>query len=122
MREVIIRRYDLKQDFEESILDYVLSKDRIAIIGLPGVGKSALARIIAAKYNYQSIMNGVSKNKRAILLSPGQITEKTPHGTLEVVQIGSQFILIPTISIPIVPTESWDILREIISILDSLSN
>src|SRR5215207_3189093 len=118
-----VSRNDIEKDLEDKIVEEIFDKkDQIAIVGLPGIGKSTLARMIVAKYNkkVKANQNNV-KDKAAILLSLGQSIDKAQKKS-ERVQIDNKGESVPIVSVPSNLTESEDILKIIPSLKSQTEN
>ena len=105
-----VYRDDVSKSFENDIIES-LSSNNIALLGFPGVGKSAVVRAIAAKYNKQEKPVVILTFTRAI---------KEPTGRIEMVDIDNREIAIPIITIPSTSTSGEEVLKAIVSSLNSI--
>jgi hypothetical protein len=117
-----IDRIDKQESFESNVTSWL--EDNVAILGFPGVGKSASAKAIVAKY-----IEIHHRKKPGIVMSISQT--KKPEHRIELIKFKDSPIIVPVpvVSVPFASTNEEEILKELISsvgsfekILKDLSN
>lgn len=100
----------MSQTIEDEALN-VLEENDLVILGLPGVGKSASAKAIAAKY--------IIKNNPSVVVSINRTIQKFEHH-VEIIEVNDDPVPVSVISVPFKSINSSELLAMIVESMGKL--